>query len=186
MAISLSALGVVAVEEAGVTGPFTRPQINFIQGGATSVVVADDVGNDRVNVTISSTDTGMTQLSSSGQRLSWTQNSAWAGSVVPSNFSTMICFVGSQISGNARAWAGGVHACFAQGCGFVASNFSTATMTINGNLFTQSGVIMQASGGNCPSLTPTNNGSGGTWNGNATAEVGATGVVAHATFGWSA
>lgn len=44
-------------EEFGVSGPFQRPKLNFVQAGATSITVADDVGNDKVTVTISSTDT---------------------------------------------------------------------------------------------------------------------------------
>jgi len=51
------AAGAAQYEEFGVSGPFTRPKLNFVQGGATAITVADDVGNDKVTVTITSTDT---------------------------------------------------------------------------------------------------------------------------------
>jgi len=60
MAVSLSLIGGprVEAEEFGVTGPFDRPKINFIQGGATAISVVDNPGLDKVDVTITSTDTG--------------------------------------------------------------------------------------------------------------------------------
>jgi hypothetical protein len=185
MAISLSALGQVAVEEAGVSGPFTRPQINFIQGGATAISVVDNGGSDRVDVTITSTDTtGMSQLSSSGQRFAWTGPNNWAGAVVPqNNFSTMICFTGCRTAGGtAEAVGGGVHACFSAGCGFVNSNFSGATLNlIGGGTDTSSGRIFGQ--GSSSVLFPTNNGSGGNWNG--TSNGTSIGVTGHATWGWN-
>jgi len=41
------------IERAGVSGPFTQPKLNFVQGSNITLTVADDAANDRVNVTIS-------------------------------------------------------------------------------------------------------------------------------------
>jgi hypothetical protein len=56
MAIQIGT-GLSQVEESGVSGPFSQPKINFIQAGATAVSVVDNAGQNRVDVTISSTDT---------------------------------------------------------------------------------------------------------------------------------
>lgn len=53
MVLSITALQGLNVEENGVSGPFFRPLLNIVQGSDIGVVVADNVGNDSVDVTIS-------------------------------------------------------------------------------------------------------------------------------------
>jgi hypothetical protein len=63
MVISIDAIGgrVNDVQE-DPASPIERPTINFIQGSNVGIVVADDVGNDRVNVTISGQALGLSEV----------------------------------------------------------------------------------------------------------------------------
>jgi hypothetical protein len=57
----------------------TRREINFIQGANTTLTVADDSGNNRVNVTIAATGGGGGTPGGSSGQVQWNNASAFAG-----------------------------------------------------------------------------------------------------------